>query len=147
MKGSTVESGAIGKKGIITRFDPKPSVLCDCFRIAGGAGDVPCRSGWWYPPAAALLRFSESSTAPLSPPLALGSFLDRNGGNEWRETVRHARQEDQERALADKRKKLIRTIPAIIPGVSAVVKVDARRDLREIEALVDMQVLTVLPHW
>lgn len=45
-----------------------------------------------------------------------------------------------EKAVADKRKKLVRAIPTTIPGVSAVVRGDARSDIREIEALVDMQV-------
>lgn len=48
----------------------------------------------------------------------------------------------QEKAVADKRKKLLRAIPSTIPGVSAVVKGDARGDIREIEGLVDMQVHT-----
>lgn len=41
--------------------------------------------------------------------------------------------------IADKRKKLIRAIPTTIPGVSAVVRGDARSDIREIEARADMQ--------
>lgn len=63
----------------------------------------------------------------------------RNAGSDWRETARNARQEEQEKVVADKRKKLIRAIPATIPGVSAVVRGDARSDIREIEALADMQ--------
>lgn len=46
----------------------------------------------------------------------------------------------QEKAVADKRKKLLRAIPSTIPGVSAVVRADARSDIREIEGFVDMQV-------
>lgn len=65
---------------------------------------------------------------------------DRNGGSDWRESARNARQEEQEKAIADKRKKLLRAIPTNIPGVSAVVRGDARSDIREIEALLDMQV-------
>lgn len=52
----------------------------------------------------------------------------------------------QEKAVADKRKKLLRAIPSTIPGVSAVVRGDARGDIREMEALVDMQVLCSTPH-
>lgn len=64
----------------------------------------------------------------------------RNAGSDWRESARNSRQEEQEKALADKRKKLLRAIPTNIPGVSAVARGDARSDIREIEALVDMQV-------
>ncbi|CAM9897129.1 unnamed protein product, partial [Hapterophycus canaliculatus] len=63
----------------------------------------------------------------------------RNAGSDWRESARNARQEEQEKVVADKRKKLIRAIPTTIPGVSAVVRADARSDIREIESLVDMQ--------
>ncbi|CAM9794372.1 unnamed protein product, partial [Ectocarpus sp. 13 AM-2016] len=65
----------------------------------------------------------------------------RNAGSDWRESLRNSRQEEMEKAVADKRKKLVRAIPTTIPGVSAVVRGDARSDIREIEALVDMQVL------
>lgn len=91
-------------------------------------------------PAAPLLSLKFSETGPFpSLPCFVLFFPFRNGGGDWRES-RNTRQEDQDKALADKRKKLLRAIPSTIPGVSAVVKVDARSDIREIEALVDMQV-------
>lgn len=70
-------------------------------------------------------------------------FFARNGGGDWRESLRNTRHEEnmQEKAVADKRKKLLRAIPSSIPGVSAVVRGDARTDIREIEALGNMQVL------
>ncbi|CAN0057012.1 unnamed protein product [Laminaria digitata] len=63
-----------------------------------------------------------------------------NGGNDWRESARHNRVEEQEKVVVDKRKKLIRAIPNTIPGVGAVVRSDARSDIRKMEGCVDMQV-------
>ena len=85
-----------------------------------------------------------SSPLPPAYPGPHGSNVsrrkNRNGGSDWRESARHNRVEEQEKVVVDKRKKLIRAIPNTIPGVSAVIRSDARSDIRKIEMCVDMQV-------
>ena len=70
--------------------------------------------------------------SPLAP------LVPRYGYNDWRDAA------ESERVLVDKRKKLLRAIPTSIPGVTGILKGQAKRDLREMGAFVDMKVRATL---
>lgn len=66
-------------------------------------------------------------------------------GGDWKDgPSRHPRGEENDKGSSggDKKKKLVTPIPTNIPGVSSVIKGDARLDIREIEAVCEMMVST-----
>lgn len=64
-------------------------------------------------------------------------MLVRNGGD-WRDAFYEI--DNKAPAAADKKKKLVGPIPTNISGVTAVLKTDARTDIKDIESVVDLQV-------